>query len=63
MIDQIIEKYDVVLGSKSPRRKELLQKLIPTFKIIAPAVKEDYRKNKSPNKYVPRIEPGPPTLE
>ncbi|MFL2571723.1 MAG: Maf family nucleotide pyrophosphatase [Parvicellaceae bacterium] len=42
MIDQIIEKYDVVLGSKSPRRKELLQKLIPTFKIIAPAVKEDY---------------------
>lgn len=42
MIDQIIEKYDVVLGSKSPRRKELLLKLIPTFKIIAPAVKEDY---------------------
>ena len=42
MINQIIEKYDVVLGSKSPRRKELLQKLIPTFEIIAPAVKEDY---------------------
>ena len=30
---------------------------------LVEAVKEDYRKNKSPNKYVPRIEPGPPTLE
>ena len=27
------------------------------------AVKEDYRKNKSPKKYVHRIDPGPPTLE
>ena len=30
---------------------------------LVEAVKEDYRKNKSPNKYVPRIDPGPPTLE
>ena len=30
---------------------------------LVEAVKEDYRKNKSPSKYVPRIEPGPPTLE
>jgi len=27
------------------------------------AVKEDYRKNKSPKEYVPRIDPGPPTLD
>ena len=27
------------------------------------AVKADYKKNKSPKKYVPRIEPGPPTLD
>ena len=30
---------------------------------LVEAVKEDYRKNKSPKEYVPRIEPGPPTLE
>jgi aminobenzoyl-glutamate utilization protein B len=30
---------------------------------LVEAVKEDYRKNKSPKQYVPRIEPGPPTLE
>jgi aminobenzoyl-glutamate utilization protein B len=27
------------------------------------AVKEDYRKNKKPGKYKPRILPGPPSLD
>jgi hypothetical protein len=27
------------------------------------AVKEDYKKNKSQKEYVPRIDPGPPTLD
>ena len=45
--------------------KALSMTMVDLFKEpkLVEAVKEDYRKNKSPKKYVPRIDPGPPTLE
>jgi septum formation protein len=42
MITDIIAKYEFILGSKSPRRQELLKKLIPEFKIVVKSVEEKY---------------------
>lgn len=45
-------KYPVILGSQSPRRKELLKKIIPFFNVVAPVVDEIIPKNYSPKKTV-----------
>ena len=45
MIRSISEKYEVILASKSPRRHELLKKLIPDFKIHVVPVEENYSNN------------------
>ena len=45
------EKYD------NPETREML------WKKSCEAVKEDFRKNKKPGEYKPRILPGPPTLD
>ena len=42
MIRSISEKYEVILASKSPRRHELLKKLIPDFKIHVVPIEENY---------------------
>ncbi|MDG2369981.1 MAG: Maf family nucleotide pyrophosphatase [Flavobacteriales bacterium] len=42
MINEKLEKLEFILGSKSPRRQELLKKLIPEFKTIVKPVKEIY---------------------
>ena len=42
MIAKQIANYEFILGSKSPRRQELLKKLIPEFKTIAKPVEEKY---------------------
>ena len=39
-----LKKYDVILASKSPRRQELLKKLIPKFKIQVVPIEENYPK-------------------
>lgn len=42
MITDKIAEYEFILGSKSPRRQELLKKLIPNFKTIVKPVEEKY---------------------
>lgn len=42
MITDKIAEYEFILGSKSPRRQELLKKLIPNFKTIVKPVEEIY---------------------
>ena len=37
-------KYDVILASNSPRRQELLKKLVPKFKIQVVPIEENYPK-------------------
>lgn len=39
-----LKKYDVILASNSPRRQELLKKLIPKFKIQVVPIEENYPK-------------------
>ena len=39
-----LKKYDVILASNSPRRQELLKKLIPKFKIQVVPIEENYSK-------------------
>lgn len=43
-------KWDFILGSKSPRRKELLEKLGIQFRVDSKDVEEIYPKSLSPNK-------------
>ena len=39
-----LKKYDVILASNSPRRQELLKKLVPKFKIQIVPIEENYPK-------------------
>ena len=39
-----LKKYDVILASNSPRRQELLKKLVPKFKIYVVPIEENYPK-------------------
>ena len=39
-----LKKYDIILASNSPRRQELLKKLIPKFKIQVVPIEENYPK-------------------
>ena len=45
MLPSITAKYDIILGSKSPRRKELLKHLIKDFGIQIKPVNENYPNN------------------
>ncbi len=42
MLEQKLEKYNVILASKSPRRQELLRGIIPNFEIKTKEVEEVY---------------------
>ena len=42
MLVDLTEKYELTLASNSPRRKELLTKIIPHFKIESKEVEEIY---------------------
>ena len=45
----ISEKYNIILGSKSPRRKKLLKNLIEKFNIMPSNINETYPKNLKKN--------------
>ena len=45
MLGDLTEKYQVTLASNSPRRKELLTKIIPIFKVESKEVEEIYPNN------------------
>ena len=42
MLEDLTKKYQITLASNSPRRKELLTKIIPLFKIESREVEEIY---------------------
>ena len=44
-----LKKYDVILASNSPRRQELLKKLVPKFKIQVVPIEENYPKELAKN--------------
>ena len=44
MLTSIIEKYEIILGSKSPRRKELLNHIFSEFSIQVKSVEETFPK-------------------
>ena len=53
-----LKKYDVILASNSPRRQELLKKLIPKFKIQVVPIEENYPKELAKDqiaKYYPSL--------
>jgi len=45
MLGDLTEKHQITLASNSPRRKELLTKIIPIFKVESKAVEEIYPNN------------------
>ena len=45
MLGDLTKKYQVTLASNSPRRKELLTKIIPIFKVESKEVEEIYPNN------------------
>ena len=45
MLEDLTKKYQVTLASNSPRRKELLTKIIPLFRIESREVEEIYPNN------------------
>lgn len=49
-----LSQYEVVLGSSSERRKQILQEVlkVPTVKIIKPDFEENFSKQLSPREYV-----------
>ena len=46
---------NIVLASTSPYRRELLQKVIPEFAVVAPAVDETQQAGESPQQLVERL--------
>jgi septum formation protein len=46
---------DIVLGSSSPRRKQILDSLLPDYRISHPAVDETTRRGEDPGEYAARI--------
>jgi septum formation protein len=47
MLEKLEEKFNIILGSASPRRKELLNKIINNFKVKAIPINERAFNNKS----------------
>ncbi len=45
MLRDLTEKYQITLASNSPRRKELLNEIIPIFKVESKEVEEIYPNN------------------
>lgn len=45
----------VILASSSPRRKELLKKIIPSFSIIPADIDETVKERETPRAYVARM--------
>lgn len=45
----------IILGSSSPRREEILRRIIDNFEIIIPEVDEDIMENEAPPQYSKRI--------
>lgn len=45
MLRDLTEKYQITLASNSPRRKELLNEIIPVFKVESKEVEEIYPNN------------------
>ena len=45
MLEDLTKQYQVTLASNSPRRKELLTKIIPLFRIESREVEEIYPHN------------------
>jgi len=45
MLEELTKKYQIILASNSPRRKELLQEIISIFRIDSKAVEEIYPNN------------------
>jgi len=45
MLGELTKKYQIILASNSPRRKELLQEIISIFRIDSKAVEEIYPNN------------------
>ena len=45
----------VILASSSPRRKELLKKIIPSFSIMPADIDENVKERETPRAYVARM--------
>ena len=54
-IRQLAEKYDLILGSKSPRRFELLKEIDVNFKQLIPEIDESLLTGEKPSCYAVRL--------
>jgi septum formation protein len=50
-----MKEAELILASRSPRRAELLKKVVQSFRIIPSNIKENYVQNESPDTYVQRV--------